>query len=61
MTSRKLVVKTLNHEAIPRVPRDLWIPAGDNASRADELGEINVRYPSDIVTPGAAARTTSGR
>jgi hypothetical protein len=55
MTSRELVVKTLNHEAIPRVPRDLWIPAGDDASRGDELSEINVRYPSDVVTPGVAA------
>jgi uroporphyrinogen decarboxylase len=53
MTSRELVVKTLNHEPAPRAPRDLWVAAGD-ASRADELNEINVRYPSDIVTPGAA-------
>jgi uroporphyrinogen decarboxylase len=51
MTSRELVIKALNHEAVPRVPRDLWVPTGD-ASRADELSEINVRYPSDIVTPG---------
>jgi uroporphyrinogen decarboxylase len=54
MTSRELVIKTLNHEAVPRVPRDVWVPAGD-ASRADELGELNVRYPSDIVTPAAAS------
>ena len=27
MTSRELVIKTLNHEPVPRVPRDLWIPA----------------------------------
>ena len=54
MTSRELVIKTLNHEAVPRVPRDLWLPAGDESSRADELAEMNVRYPSDIVTPEAA-------
>ena len=36
------------------MPRDLWIPAGDEASRGDELGEINVRYPSDIVRPATA-------
>lgn len=49
MTSRELVIKTLNHEPAPRVPRDLWLPAGDDPSRADELAEMNVRYPSDIV------------
>jgi uroporphyrinogen decarboxylase len=54
MTSRELVVKTLNHEPAPRVPRDLWTAATDDASRIDELTEINVRYPSDIVTAGAA-------
>ena len=59
MTSRELVVKTLNHEATPRVPRDLWATAGDEAARIDELHEINVRYPSDIVTPGGPRRTAS--
>jgi uroporphyrinogen decarboxylase len=49
MTSRELVIKTLNHEPIPRAPRDLWIPLGDDSSRADELAEMNVRYPSDIL------------
>lgn len=59
MTSRELVVKTLNHQPVPRVPRDLWVSAGndssrtDGSSRTDELSEINVRYPSDILTPGA--------
>ncbi len=50
MTSRKLVIKSLNHEPVPRVPRDLWFPAGEDFLRADELAEMNVRYPSDIVT-----------
>ena len=50
MTSRELVIKTLNHEPVPRVPRDLWIPAGEDSLRADELAEMNVRYPSDILT-----------
>jgi hypothetical protein len=50
MTPRELVIKTLNHEPVPRVPRDLWISAGEDSSRADELAEMNVRYPSDILT-----------
>jgi uroporphyrinogen decarboxylase len=54
MTSRELVVKTLNHEPIPRIPRDLWVSAGRSAASADELAEMNVRYPSDIVAIEAA-------
>ena len=50
MTSRELVIKTLNHEPVPRVPRDLWVQSGEDALRADELAEMNVRYPSDILT-----------
>jgi uroporphyrinogen decarboxylase len=50
MTSRELVIKTLNHEPVPRVPRDLWLSSGEGSLRADELAEIHVRYPSDIVT-----------
>jgi len=53
MTSRELVVRTLNHKSVPRVPRDLWIPSGEDYLQAEELAEINVRYPSDIVTAEA--------
>ena len=56
MTSRELVIKTLNHEPVPRVPRDLWISADEESSRADELAEMNVRYPSDILTLKLAAQ-----
>jgi uroporphyrinogen decarboxylase len=61
MTSRELVVKALNQEAVPRVPRDVWVSPGD--TRADELSELNVRFPSDIVTPPAAlhAKRTQGK
>ena len=41
MTSRELVVKTLNHEPAPRVPRDLWISAVEDVARTEELAEIN--------------------
>jgi uroporphyrinogen decarboxylase len=51
MTSRELVVKTLNHEPVPRVPRDLWFPSEGDAPRPSEIAELNVRYPSDIVQP----------
>lgn len=51
MTSRELVIKTLNHDPVPRVPRDLWLPPGEDSSRSEELAEINIRYPSDIVQP----------
>ncbi|MEN6458743.1 MAG: uroporphyrinogen decarboxylase family protein [Thermoguttaceae bacterium] len=54
MTSRELVVRTLNHEPVPRVPRDLWIRLGEDHVQPDELAEMHVRYPSDIVTVDAA-------
>jgi len=51
MTSRELVVKTLNHDPIPRVPRDLWLLPDEASIPSDEVAEINVRFPSDIVQP----------
>jgi uroporphyrinogen decarboxylase len=56
MTPRELVIKTLNHEPVTRVPRDLWLSESDDPARADEAAEIAMRFPSDIVsTPGALA------
>jgi uroporphyrinogen decarboxylase len=55
MTSRELVIKTLNHQPVPRVPRDLWIPTESDAPRPDDLAEMNVRYPSDIISPENAS------
>ena len=55
MTSRKLVIKTLNHEPVSRVAHDLWVPSGeDDSVGSDALAEMNVRYPSDIVQPEVA-------
>jgi hypothetical protein len=51
MTPRELVIKTLNHEPVARVARDLWLPQGEESIPADGLAELNVRYPSDIVQP----------
>lgn len=54
MTSRELVIRALNHESVPRVPRDLWITDGMETTHADLIAEINLRYPSDIVQPEIA-------
>jgi uroporphyrinogen decarboxylase len=54
MTSRELVIKTLNHEPVPRIPRDLWLPVAEEVLRPDEVSEINLRYPGDIVHPEVA-------
>jgi hypothetical protein len=49
MTSRELVIKTLNHQPVPRIPRDLWASAFEGAAHTHEFLEINLRFPSDIV------------
>lgn len=51
MTSRDLVVSTLNHEPVERVPRDLWCSPPVETLREDEAAEIEVRYPRDITQP----------
>jgi uroporphyrinogen decarboxylase len=51
MTPRELVIRTLNHEPVPRVPRDLWLCPGDESAQGEELAEINIRCPSDIAGP----------
>jgi uroporphyrinogen decarboxylase len=57
MTSRELVIRTLNHEAVPRVPRDLWVTPDQDSPRADEIAEMNLRYPSDILKAEVAPTT----
>ena len=54
MTSRELVIHTLNHEATPRAPRDLWISPGMESTHADAVAEIGLRFPNDIVQPEIA-------
>jgi uroporphyrinogen decarboxylase len=51
MTSRELVIHTLNHEATPRAPRDLWISPGVETAQATAVAEIGLRFPNDIVQP----------
>jgi uroporphyrinogen decarboxylase len=54
MTSRELVIRSLNHEPTARAPRDLWIPEGMETTHADAVAEMNLRFPSDIVQPEVA-------
>ena len=49
MVSRDRVIRTLNHQSIDRAPRDLWLLPGLEACRPDDVAEINVRFPSDIL------------
>jgi uroporphyrinogen decarboxylase len=51
MTSRDLVLSTLNHQPTNRAPRDLWYVGGVERLRPDDVAEIEVRYPKDIVRP----------
>ncbi len=49
MISRDRVIRTLNHQSIDRAPRDLWLLPGMESDRPDDVAEINVRFPSDIL------------
>ncbi|MGQ9574513.1 MAG: uroporphyrinogen decarboxylase family protein [Thermoguttaceae bacterium] len=51
MTSRERVIRALTHQPVDRAPRDLWVAPGVEMLRADELAEMNFRYPSDMVQP----------
>lgn len=51
MTSRELVIRTLNHEPTSHAPRDLWITDGMETTHCDALAEMNLRYPGDIIQP----------
>jgi uroporphyrinogen decarboxylase len=49
MFSRDRVIRTLNHMPSDRAARDLWLAPGLEAEQADQVAEINARFPSDIV------------
>jgi hypothetical protein len=55
MTSRELVIRTLNHQPVPRIPRDLWISSEETQIGTDDLAEIEVRFPNDMVQPEVVA------
>jgi uroporphyrinogen-III decarboxylase len=48
-TSRDLVIRTLNHQPVERVPRDYWPSEEVLTSRPHELVEMEIRYPRDII------------
>jgi hypothetical protein len=48
MTSRELVIQTLNHGGVDRVPRDLDATPDLERRYGDEVAEMNLRYPSDV-------------
>lgn len=50
MTSRELVIRTLNHQSVDRAPRDLWVSPAVETLMPDDLADVNLRYPSDILT-----------
>ena len=51
MTSRELVIRALSHEPIDRVPRDVWVSPRVVSNQSDEVSEIEMRFPNDIIRP----------
>jgi len=51
MNSRDLVIKALNHEAVERVPRDLWRLPGLYMNRSEELNRLLAKFPKDFAGP----------
>ena len=51
ITSRDRVLRTLCHQSVDRVPRDLWTVPATEMLREDELAEMRFRYPPDIIRP----------
>jgi len=54
-TSRERVIRTLNHQPVDRAPRDLWTPAAATRAERDEIDDLLLRFPRDIVAPESAA------
>jgi len=48
MTSRERVIKTLNHQPLDRVPRDLWVSWWIRTFHPNKLDEVKRRFPLDI-------------
>jgi uroporphyrinogen decarboxylase len=63
MTSRERVIRTLNHRSVDRAPRDVWLSPDLEAEHADDIAELNIRFPSDILhldTKSPAGKRTKG-
>ena len=64
MISRDRVIRTLNHQSVDRVPRDLWLLPGMESGRTDDVAEMNARFPSDILhleTKSPAGKRSKGQ
>ena len=54
LTSRERVIRTLNHQAVDRAPRDLWFGPAVEKNRSDEVAEMLRRFPLDAIRHYAA-------
>ena len=64
MTSRDLVISALNHDRVDRAPRDLWVSPLVKTTCADDVAEIEVRFPNDVIRPDfqyPAGKRSKGR
>ena len=52
MISRERVIRTLNFRPIDRAPRDLWLLPEIEVLRADDVAEMSVRFPADVLHVG---------
>ena len=51
MNSKERTIRTLNHEEVDRIPRNLWYLPYISRYRKDELAEINSKFPGDFTSP----------
>jgi uroporphyrinogen decarboxylase len=51
MNSRERMIKTLNHEEVDRIPRDLWCLPYIPKYKKDKLSEVNKKFSRDISSP----------
>lgn len=51
MNSRERVIKTLRHEAVDRIPGNLWALPGVLMFRKDEYDCVLAKYPGDFSSP----------
>ena len=61
MTSRERVIKTLRHEPVDRLPRDLWTVPYIWMFRKDELDKFLSLYPADMTGSTRLRYGNSGR
>jgi len=51
LTSRERVIKTLNHQPVWPIPRDIWVLPGVTMGRPDEFQRLVKKFPSDFTNP----------